>query len=78
MKTAIYINKDNKEQIKLWNKVGSKLVRWSFLGKMVNEQTGEVTGYLFEIKGLLKKLVERKNVSFIPKSQREIKYFKTN
>lgn len=70
-KTAICIYTGNKEHVKWWNTIGRKLVKWEFVGRVADETTGEVVGYVFAIKGLLKRLVERKNVSFIT-DQKEV------
>lgn len=66
MKTAIFIDKRNAEQVKWWNKlVVRKLVRFRWIDTVIDSVTGEVIGYVFVIKGFLKHFIARKNIKFI-------------
>ena len=74
-KTAICIYTKNKEHVKWWNTKGQKLVKWEWIGRVADETTGEIVGYVYAIKGLLKRYVERKSVSFIS-DQKEVFFIK--
>lgn len=74
--TAICVHTGNKEHVKWWNNIGRKLVKSEFITKVIDGTTKEVTGYVFAIKGLLKRYVERKNNSFIRDQQ--VVYFTKN
>jgi hypothetical protein len=66
IKDAIYVDYNNKEHVKWWNKIArSKFVKFEFLSQVAEKETGKICGAVFAIKGLLTKLVVRKNNSFI-------------
>ena len=66
IKDAIFVNYSNKEHVKWWNKIArSRFVRFEFLDQVVEGNTGKPIGAVFAIKGLFKKLVVKKNNSFI-------------
>ena len=62
---TIYISKANYKQIKWWNEVATKYVKFNYLDSVVDENTKETIGYVFEIKGLFAKLVAKKNNTFL-------------
>lgn len=66
MKTeGIFINFENKEQIKWWNEKASKLVRVTRYTYIDETKTGKHVGALLSIKGLLKHKVIKENDKFI-------------
>lgn len=65
IKDAIFISNTNKEQIKWWNNIASKLVRFELIDKVIDGESGKVIGYVLGIGGLLAKFVAKKNVKFI-------------
>ena len=62
---AIFIDKRNKEQVKWWNNVARRLVRFELLDKIVVDETGKDVGYIFAVKGVLKNFVVKANRKFI-------------
>lgn len=63
---AIYVDYNNKEQVKWWNKIAlSRFIHFEFLDEVVDKASGKACGALFAVSGLLKKFVVRKNNKFI-------------
>lgn len=63
--SGICIDLRNKEQVKWWNKVGSKLVRVVRYTPIVETATNKEVAYIFDIRGLFKEFVIKKNLEFI-------------
>ena len=78
IKDAIFIDYNNKKQVKWWNKIAlSGLIKFDFLGQVADEETGKICGAVFAIEGLLKKFVVRKNNTFIKDGEEVIIRAKT-
>jgi hypothetical protein len=70
IKDVIYVDYNNTEQVKWWNKIAlSGFVHFEFLSQVADETSGQICGAVFAIKGLLKKFVVRKNNRFIKEPQ---------
>lgn len=66
MKTnAILIDFRNKEQVKWWNNIASKMVRASKVGTLDETATGKTIGVLLTITGPLAKVVMKWNKRFL-------------
>jgi hypothetical protein len=64
---GIWIDYRNKEQVKWWNNVASKLVRVVQYNEIIETATGKAVGRLIMIKGLHKNRVIKENLKFIDK-----------
>ena len=62
---VVFISKTNSEQTKWWNEVATKLVTFKYVDNIINENTNESIGYLFEIKGMFARTVAKKLSTFV-------------
>lgn len=67
---AIYVDYNNKEQVKWWNKIAlSRFIHFEFLSEVADEASGKICGAVFAVRGLFKKFVVRKNNKFVKEPQ---------
>lgn len=62
---GIWIDLENIEQVRWWNKIGHKLVRVAAYNTLVEADTNKPVGYVVILKGLFKNYVIKKNNAFI-------------
>lgn len=62
---GIWIDLQNIEQVRWWNKVGHKLVKVVAYNTLVETATDKPVGYVVILKGLFKNYVIKKNNKFI-------------
>lgn len=73
MKTnSIFIDYRNKEQVKWWNEVASKLVRVCHYTEIVETATNKPVGILLRIGGLFQRKVMKDNLRFIDNPKKMI------
>lgn len=62
---SIFVDCRNKEHVKWWNEVASKLVKVVRYDVIVETATEKPVGYVFKLRGLLAQLIIKQNNKFL-------------
>lgn len=77
MKKGMYIDLDNIEQVRWFNKTSGKLFRVTHYDKIVETSTNKTVGFCMTIKSLFSNYVIKKNNSFLGNNLKELVVIKT-